>query len=249
MADWQRSDWAAAERILSHGSRIKDACELSQFLLLEAVRNVDDPAVLGALVYLFVCTLSFQLPRPPFPTPQRMFSLNRFTSTECLFKFRFDQADIRRLATALSIPKELQLRRYRLRVDGIEALCILLHRLAYPVRYGDLVPLFGRSRGTLCVIFNALLQLIDSQWRHLLDLDCRGLCDNAVAFASAISQRSGIERQDIIGFLDGTGRPICRPDVNQRAVFSGHHRRHELLYQVMINPDGVARSLHGPVPG
>lgn len=45
---------------------------------------------------------------------------------------------------------------------GIEALMILLRRLAYPNRWSDLVPVFGRTVSELSLIFNKVKLLLCS---------------------------------------------------------------------------------------
>ena len=55
-----------------------------------------------------------------------------------------------------------------LRVESTEALCILLNRLAYPCRYADMVPLFGRAPPQLSMIFNQTVDFIDTNYGHPL---------------------------------------------------------------------------------
>lgn len=43
---------------------------------------------------------------------------------------------------------------------GMEALLILLRRLAYPNRLSDLVPFFGHSKSDLSRIFNVVSKII-----------------------------------------------------------------------------------------
>ena len=43
---------------------------------------------------------------------------------------------------------------------GMEALMILLRRLAYPNRWSDLVPVFGRTVSELSLIFNKVKLLL-----------------------------------------------------------------------------------------
>ena len=61
-------------------------------------------------------------------------------------QFRFIKRDTPRLRDALDLPNEIICHLYNdLVVSSPEALCIVLSRLAYPCRYVDMVPLFGRS--------------------------------------------------------------------------------------------------------
>ena len=54
-------------------------------------------------------------------------------------------------------------------IPSDEALCVLLKRLAYPCRLGDMISRFGRPEPTLCIIFNHMLNLVYHRFRHLLD--------------------------------------------------------------------------------
>ncbi|KAK2564013.1 hypothetical protein P5673_012222 [Acropora cervicornis] len=45
--------------------------------------------------------------------------------------------------------------------DGVEGLCIMLKRFAYPCRYSDLIPIFERSVPELSMISN---EVVD--WRR-----------------------------------------------------------------------------------
>ena len=42
-------------------------------------------------------------------------------------------------------------------------------------------------------------------------------------YAQAISDR-GAALKNCLGFIDGTVRPICRPDQNQRVIYNGHKK-------------------------
>lgn len=63
-----------------------------------------------------------------------VFDLNKLTDNFCFVHFRFYKADIHRLVAAFNIPEEIILKTGS-KVKGIEALCILLKRLAYPNRF------------------------------------------------------------------------------------------------------------------
>lgn len=66
---------------------------------------------------------------------------------------RFQKGDIERLYIALNPPKKYVCK-YGTTATGMEALLIILHRLTYPNRWCDLVPVFGRAEPELNVIFN-----------------------------------------------------------------------------------------------
>ena len=49
------------------------------------------------------------------------------------------------------------------------------------------------------------------------------------------------------GFIDGTVRPICRPEQNQRIVYNGHKQVHGLKYQSVVLPNCMIANTYGPV--
>jgi len=69
---------------------------------------------------------------------------------------RLEKDDIYRLVDALYIP-ENYICCQRTNTPGMEALMILLRRVAYPNRWFDLVSLFGRSTSELSLIFHKVL--------------------------------------------------------------------------------------------
>ena len=73
------------------------------------------------------------------------FDLNQLDETECEKMFRFSKEGIPRLAEALRLPDKFTTYQGTT-CDCIEGLCLLLRRLAYPCRYVDLIPLFGRPK-------------------------------------------------------------------------------------------------------
>ena len=65
-------------------------------------------------------------------------------------------------------------------------------------------------------------------------------------YAQVISQRVS-PLQNCFGFVDGTVRPIAKPDNNQRIVFNTHKRLHALNFQSLALPNGIIGYLYGPV--
>ena len=58
-------------------------------------------------------------------------------------------------------------------------------------------------------------------------------------YADAIRRKESA-LPNCFGFVDGTVRPICRPQENQRVVYNGHKRVHGL-------PCGMIANMYGPV--
>ena len=148
----------------------------------------------------------------------------------------------------LRIPEELNASN-RTRCSGIEGLCILLRRLAYPNRLKDLESLFGRGVSELSVIVNLVLSIIYDNWHHLLDT-------LPTAWLTTIRLREGADAvlqwcplANVWGFIDGTAMAIPRPVEAQRLFYSGHKRMHALKFQSVMTPFGIIAHLFGPLEG
>ena len=87
------------------------------------------------------------------------FQLEEMTDEECLVEFRFSKTEIYDLVGTFRLPEVLNCYNGWV-VDAVEALCIVLKRYAYPSRYTDLVPRFGRSVPLLCIVVNQMTDLI-----------------------------------------------------------------------------------------
>lgn len=176
------------------------------------------------------------------------FDLASLNDLECKQNFRFHKEDIPRLANALHMPN-LFTTKSHVKASGLEGLCLLLRRLAYPNRLSDLTPLFGRSKFDLCHIFNMALDHICDNYSHLLrtmnqDWITQGI-DN---FALAIHQK-GAPLTNCWGFIDGTVRPICRPTHDQNLAYNGHKRTHAIKFQAIMAPNGLIANVAGPFEG
>jgi len=67
-------------------------------------------------------------------------------------------------------------------------------------------------------------------------------------FNQACSQ-AGSYYKHIVGFIDGTCRPICRPKYKQKLQYSGYRKSHILKYQSVVYPNGLIGRLDGPFKG
>ena len=129
----------------------------------------------------------------------------------------------------------------------MEGLSMLLERLAYPCRYRDMIPGFGRP----------VPEMHDDQCCSRLDLNEHGhhLTDFNQPFLSRASLRTyadaihqkGAALNTCWDFVDGTVRVICRPLQNQRIVYNGHKRVHALKFQSIVAPNGLIANLYGPL--
>ena len=177
------------------------------------------------------------------------FELERMNDDECKAEFRFEKEHLYNLVDSLQLDEE-QIFYNRLKVDSIEAVCILLRRLSYPCRYSDMVPRFARPAAELSTIHSHMINTIYNQWGFLLTDFNRELlaAQNLQRFAHAIHAK-GAPLTNCWGFVDGTVRPVSRPGRNQRVLYNGHKRVHAIKFQSVATPDGLVALLHGPYEG
>ena len=175
------------------------------------------------------------------------FELENMQDDECLAEFRVKKADVRVLAEVLQIPETVRCEQ-RSVCGRIEGLCMLLRRLAYPCRYSDMIPRFGRPVPEICMITNTVMDFIFDHHAHRLTQWNPDIL-NAQAlqmYADAVSAR-GAPLQNCFGFVDGTVRPIARPGEQQRLVYNGHKRVHSLKFQSLALPNGLIANMYGPI--
>lgn len=100
--------------------------------------------------------------------------------------FRFDEDQLYQLVVALQMPA-IMYTYARDRFYAIEGLCLVLRRLIFPIRYEDLVCLFGRQTGPLSRVFRKTLSWLYVRWRHLANFDAR-----RVSFCFMLQISSGL---------------------------------------------------------
>ena len=185
---------------------------------------------------------------PVFPYENYdVFELDNVDGADCKAEFRFEKVDLPQLAEVLGIPRAFQCDQ-RTVCDGMEGLCMLLRRLAYPCRYSDLIPRFGRPVPEISMITSKVADFIYNNhgYRIMRWNDTILSPDNLERYAEAIHSK-GAALHNCFGFVDGTVRPICRPNANQKQVYNGHKRVHALKFQSVAIPNGLIANLYGPV--
>ena len=95
------------------------------------------------------------------------FDLDQLNEDECKSEFRFNKHDIYDLGDIFHLPQEIKCYNGVV-VDKEESLCIFLKRFAYPCRYQDIMFRFGRPVPQICMISNHIMNLIFTNWNHLL---------------------------------------------------------------------------------
>ena len=177
------------------------------------------------------------------------FDLDSMTDAECQTEFRFYRSDIYRLVDVLDIPGEITC--YNRSVfDGIEAFCVFLKRFAYPCRYADMMPRFGRPVPELSMMSNEIMNIVYNAHHHLLsDFNQPWLSPANLQHYANLVHNKGAALRNCWGFVDGTVRPVCRPGENQRVLYNGHKRIHAIKFQSVVAPNGLIANLYGPGEG
>ena len=175
------------------------------------------------------------------------FDLESMDPAECMAEFCFEKADLESLAEAFGIPEVFKCDQ-RSVCDGMDGLCILLRRFAYPCRYSDMIARFGRPVPVISVITNKVMRFIYETHHHRLTNWNQTLLSpmSLQQYADAVS-RNGAARDNCFGFVDGTVRPICCPGQFQRLLYNGHKKVHALKFQSLTLPNGMIGHMFGPV--
>lgn len=175
------------------------------------------------------------------------FDLENMEEAECKSEFRVEKHDIPLLAEALGLPETFTCPQ-RSVAEGIEGLCMVLKRMSFPCRFSDMIYRFGRPVPVLSMVTNQVIDYIYQTHGHRLT-QWNNLLLNPAAlqtYADAIV-RKGAPLENCFGFVDGTVRPICRPNEHQSTVYNGHKRVHALKFQSVTIPNGLIANLYGPV--
>ena len=133
---------------------------------------------------------------------------------------------------------------------GVEALCAVLKRFAYPCRFIDMIQLLARPIPQLSIICNQMTNLIYENWNHLLsNLNQPWLSPQCLqGFCNTIRQK-GVALSNCWGFVDGTVRPISRLNESQKILYNGHKKIHGIKFQSVVAPNGLVANLYRPVEG
>ena len=177
------------------------------------------------------------------------FDLEELNDDQCKVTFRFLKSHIYDLMENLNIPEEITCYN-NVRIGGVEALCTVLKRFAYPCRFMNMVQIFARPVPQLSIICNQMTNLIYDNWNYLLNnLNQSWLSPHCLqGFCDKIHQK-GAALSHYWGFVDGTVRPISRPNENQRILYNGHKKVHAIKFQSVVAPNGLVANLYGPLKG
>ena len=170
--------------------------------------------------------------------------IQKKSSAECKADFPVDKRNIALLVEALRVPPIFKCSNGTI-CDGTEGLCIVLKRFAYPCRYSDMMPIFGRSVPELSMICNQVTDWIYNTHGHKVTRWNHGILNPPLiaTYADAVHSK-GAALDNCFSFIDGTVRPIIRPMSNQRVVYNGHTRVHALKFQAVTLPSGLIPNIY-----
>ena len=149
------------------------------------------------------------------------FDLENWTDAECRSELRFLKGDLYRLFEVFDIPEKITCYN-RSKFSGLEGFCLFLKRFAYSCRYSDLVPRFGGPVPEVCIMSNYVMNMLHENFYHLLHSFYQPLLSqqNLELSTHAVHDKGAAPR-NCWGFVDGTVRPICRPNERiQRILYS-----------------------------
>ena len=189
----------------------------------------------------FQAVLCFTMPDVP-----TSFDLDRWPEKEAVFWFRLSALELRRVAAALHIA-EVIITPSRDRAPGLEVLAMLCMKYAWPTRLGEMLQIFGTSVGRLSRLISALRRDLYTRFSPRMRNPRILNAQDVELFGKVIEQKSG--HKGIFCFIDGTVRPILKPQDLQNANYSGKNRVHALKYQMICTPDGIMQHIGGPWPG
>jgi hypothetical protein len=118
----------------------------------------------------------------------------------------------------------------RVHVSRVEGLALVLHRFAWPCRLNDMAAVYGRSGPAVSMIITYVVHVIYTAFKDKINFDLERIAPLLPVFANAIFNVDA-PFDKLMGFIDGTARPICRPTFDQCLFDSGHKRQHCVKYQ------------------
>jgi hypothetical protein len=164
--------------------------------------------------------------------------------------FRFSKSDVRTIVGLLVEVADLPEVVTSYAGDSapllIAFLCLCM-KYAWPTRLGTMTEMFGKGASWISRVTKALRVLLVNKFHYGLRHPRVLSAEELRTFAAAVERISGCDV--CFGFLDGTIRPVCKPQDAQGEFYNGKDRVHALKYQIVSTPDGMIRHLDGPWPG
>ena len=173
--------------------------------------------------------------------------MESMTGDESRTQFCFNKNDIPFLLNILGLPLKL-ICSNGTTASAIEGPCMFLKRLLYPCLYNYMMPRFGKSKTEICLITNKVMRYLSEKFGNLFSSFNRRWLhpDKLRKYAEAVHAKYST-LESCWGFIDGTVRPIYRPEESQKVVYNGHKYGHALKYQSVVAANGLMASFYGPI--
>jgi hypothetical protein len=124
---------------------------------------------------------------------------------------------------------------------------LLTTRQANPDRLVQLNGLFGCSPAYLLTIYLEIVKhIVETFWGFIAWNPRLNEYKRLRRFGRAVGRRTGLRGCRVLGFVDGTFRPFCKPTRDEHLNYSGHKQRHGFKYQAIATPNDLVLSLFGP---
>ncbi|OQR88600.1 hypothetical protein ACHHYP_06726 [Achlya hypogyna] len=135
------------------------------------------------------------------------------TDADALLSFRFDVGGIIQLASLLRLPETI-ITSAGDRTSSEEALAIVLYRLVYPKRYYDMIVKFGRSRESLCHIFNWTIDFLHGLWDETIYFAHHVAQGRLAMYAKAINDK-GAALSYVMACIDGSKKKLFNQSMSR----------------------------------
>ena len=108
------------------------------------------------------------------------------------------------------------------------------------------MPRFGRPVPEVRMMSNYVIKVLPEDFRHLLHNFTRPqLSQQTIELYAHAVHDKGAELKNCRTFVDGTVRPICRPNERiQIILYNGHKRVHAFKFQSVAAPTGLIANLY-----
>ena len=97
------------------------------------------------------------------------------------------------------------------------------------------------------MIINEVMDIFNNHGHRIPQWNDDVLSPRLLQEYADVKHAKGAPLENCFGFIDGTVRPIARPNQHQRIVYNGHKRVHSLKFQSVALPNGLIGNMFGPV--
>ena len=181
-----------------------------------------------------------------YAVPSVSFSADDYDDKMFRSYFRFEKWEVQEVIRLLQLPKVIRSNQ-RDQAPAFDVFCMMCMKFAHPVGLFTMIKMFGKSCPVISRLISALRGILYDRFADSLRHPKALSPEQCREFAQCIEVICGMPI--VVGFIDGTVRPICKPQLLQAQLYNGKDRVHSLKYQAINTPDGIIRHMAGPYPG